>query len=332
MQPAVSVVVTAHNEEQGIAACLGALADEVDRCPGGMEIVLVDDRSHDRTGEIAAGLEIAALRILRIDDREHAELSARQVALDRGIRAARGEVVLLLDADAAPAPHWSVHMIELLEETGADAVAGAVWFRPERRPLARLETVDMTYRLSAGRLLASLGLPSGAVFGNFAFRRERYLALGGFSALGPSLVEDREFCHALQKAGGKVVYDPVPRVSVKACRGLREFLRQRQRAGSAPASAGSLLLRGWALLLPLLFVVALVWPLWGWPLFGLRYAVGALVVGNALARARQSRLTGYGFVYEPIALALGAAVFISSRRRRRIHWGGLDYVRSTEWR
>jgi glycosyltransferase involved in cell wall biosynthesis len=87
----VSVVLPAYNEEQGIAAVVEGL-----RARSVLEVVVVDDGSSDRTAERAAA---AGARVVR-----HPYNKGNGAAVKTGIREARGEVVLLIDADGQHDP------------------------------------------------------------------------------------------------------------------------------------------------------------------------------------------------------------------------------------
>ncbi|HVZ32379.1 MAG TPA: glycosyltransferase family 2 protein [Polyangiaceae bacterium] len=85
----ISIVIPAHNEEGAIGNVLLALCEHT---PAGVdEIIVVDDGSTDRTGEIA---EAAGVRVIRQPSNR-----GYGAALNAGIRAASGEYILTLDAD-----------------------------------------------------------------------------------------------------------------------------------------------------------------------------------------------------------------------------------------
>jgi hypothetical protein len=95
--PAVSVIVAARDESQSIEQALGSIA--------GMdypkfEVVAVDDRSGDGTGEIMerAAAGDARIRVLHIHELPQGWLGKCH-ALDRGARQASGELLLFTDGD-----------------------------------------------------------------------------------------------------------------------------------------------------------------------------------------------------------------------------------------
>lgn len=83
----ISVVIPAHNEEARIGATVRALRG----LPSIDEILVVDDGSADRTADCA---EAAGGRVLRLPANR-----GKGTALNEGVRAARGDLLLLLDAD-----------------------------------------------------------------------------------------------------------------------------------------------------------------------------------------------------------------------------------------
>lgn len=100
--PSLSVVVPARNEEAGIRAALTSLLSQ--DYPG-LEVVAVDDRSTDGTGDALrqAAASAPALRVLRIDDLPAGWLGKNH-ALWRGAAIARGQWLLFTDADVVFAP------------------------------------------------------------------------------------------------------------------------------------------------------------------------------------------------------------------------------------
>lgn len=112
--PRVSVVLPARDEAQGIGAVLEGLRAALDAARVSHEVVVVDDGSSDGTGEIARR---AGARVLR-----HPHAMGNGAAVKAGIRAARGEVVALLDADGQHDPADIPRMLDLLGEEWAMVV------------------------------------------------------------------------------------------------------------------------------------------------------------------------------------------------------------------
>lgn len=90
----LSVVVPAYNEAMRLPATLAALRAYLDAEHPGAEVIVVDDGSNDATADVAARCDPRAV-CLRQD---HAGKGA---AVRRGVLAARGRWILLMDADMA---------------------------------------------------------------------------------------------------------------------------------------------------------------------------------------------------------------------------------------
>ncbi len=93
----ISVVVPAFNEERLLAATLDAIrsAARVFDDRGGWELIVCDNNSTDRTGEIARA---AGARVVF---EPHNQISR---ARNRGAAAASGEWLVFVDADSVPSP------------------------------------------------------------------------------------------------------------------------------------------------------------------------------------------------------------------------------------
>jgi glycosyltransferase involved in cell wall biosynthesis len=101
--PALSVVVPAYNEEMRLPNTLARIFAYLDQQPYRSEVIVADDGSTDGTAGLAERLAAARanLRLLRLDHR------GKGFTVRAGALAARGEYVLLCDADlAVPIEEW----------------------------------------------------------------------------------------------------------------------------------------------------------------------------------------------------------------------------------
>jgi glycosyltransferase involved in cell wall biosynthesis len=157
----VSLIVTTKNSERTLAACLDS-ARRQDHSP--IEIIVVDNRSTDATPQIAH-----RLADLVID--AGPERSAQRNA---GVRAARGEYVMILDADMVLEPDVVSAAVDAAQ-TGAMAVA-----IPEASFGEGFWSACKVFERS---FYGDDALVSAARF----FPRDRVLALGGYdeSLTGP---------------------------------------------------------------------------------------------------------------------------------------------------
>jgi glycosyltransferase involved in cell wall biosynthesis len=202
----VSVIVPCRNEERFIGRCLESI-QRSDYPADRWEVIVADGLSDDGTrAEVAAFCALDA-RVRMIDNPER----ITPTALNRAIDAARGEVIVRLDAHAEMAPDYISKCVAALQCSGA-ANAGGVRVERAQEPglFAGAIVAALTCRFGVGNARYRLGT-SGAgwvdtVFGG-CWRREVFERIGKFN---PRLVrsQDIEFNQRLQRAGGKIWMTP----------------------------------------------------------------------------------------------------------------------------
>jgi glycosyltransferase involved in cell wall biosynthesis len=203
----VSVVIPAFNEEEGITAVVaGVLARHSWR-----EVLVVDDGSTDRTAERAS---VAGARVVR-----HPYNKGNGAAVKTGIREAKGDVVLLMDADGQHDPDDAAGLIAPIGVH--DMAIGARAARDQ--PLGR--AVGNAVFKAVASWLTGRPIPD-VTSGYRAARREQLLDVlhllpNGFSYPTTS-------CLAFLKAGHNVTFVPIrarPRVGRSKIRALRDGTR-----------------------------------------------------------------------------------------------------------
>ena len=203
----VSVVIPAFNEEHGI----GAVVERLRARHAFGELIVVDDGSSDAT---AARAEAAGARVLR-----HPYNKGNGAAVKTGIRAARGDVVLLMDADGQHDPDEALRLLEPLETHDMVIGARAAGDQGATRALGNAIFKALASWLT-GRPIPDL------TSGFRAARRERLLEIlhllpNGFSYPTTS-------CLALMKAGHSVGFVPIKagrRVGRSKIRVLRDGVK-----------------------------------------------------------------------------------------------------------
>jgi dolichol-phosphate mannosyltransferase len=117
--PALSVVIPAYNEQANVVPCYRELRSVLEAHGESFEVVFVDDGSTDGTGEALCALARTDPRVRVLRFRRNAGQTA---ALHAGFRAARGAVVVTMDADLQNDPHDIPKLLAVLP--GQDAVCG----------------------------------------------------------------------------------------------------------------------------------------------------------------------------------------------------------------
>lgn len=197
----VSVVIPARDEAQRIGPCLAGLASD----PDVAEIVVVDDRSSDGTAAVAAA---AGARVVSGRDLPSGWVG-KPWALQQGLEAATGEIVVTLDADTRPRPGL-VRVLAAELDAGADLVTGGVRFVCDsagERWLHPSLLATLVYRFGPVGVEAPANPRRVLVNGQcVAARRERLLAAGGFAAAAGHMTDDVALGRALAAAGWRISF------------------------------------------------------------------------------------------------------------------------------
>ena len=189
----VSFVVPARNGERWINDVLAGIASQRDGRP--FEIIVVDDRSEDRTREIVSALDWPDLRLLAGPGRGAA------AAVNAGIRAAKHPLIGQVDQDVILHDGWLGELAAALEDPAVAAAQGCyVTDRTSDLP-SRVMGFDLEQRYSA---LVD-GRTTHVCTGNSIYRAEALHRVGLFDArLGYGY--DNDMSYRLQQAGYRLVF------------------------------------------------------------------------------------------------------------------------------
>src|SRR5436190_2203433 len=116
--PKISVVIPARDEERTIEKTVRALLAQTYR---ELEIIVVNDRSTDATGEILANIEDARLVVVENSEPPHGWLG-KPWALHQGSQHANGELLLFMDADVYYAPEAIAAAVAEIEDRGVPMI------------------------------------------------------------------------------------------------------------------------------------------------------------------------------------------------------------------
>jgi glycosyltransferase involved in cell wall biosynthesis len=118
--PRLSVFLPVYNEEPNLPALHGKLLDAMRRLGESFEVIYVDDGSRDASLKILAEFAAADPRVRVISFRRNYGQTAAMAA---GIEAARGEILIPMDADLQNDPADIERLLKKLDE-GYDVVSG----------------------------------------------------------------------------------------------------------------------------------------------------------------------------------------------------------------
>src|SRR4051812_39284049 len=142
MKPFLSVLIPCRNEVRFLGRCLASVLAN-DYPAERMEVLVVDGASTDGTREVIAAWAAGDERVRMVENPQ----GTTPAALNRGIEAARGEVIARVDAHAALAGSYLSRAVDYLESTGAGNVGGVMHTRAQREgPWAGPVIAALTHR------------------------------------------------------------------------------------------------------------------------------------------------------------------------------------------
>ncbi len=200
--PFVTVVMPIRNEADFIGRSLGAvLAQDYPR--DRLEVLVVDGMSSDDTRQVVAEVAAADGRVRLLDN------PARVVptAMNIGIAAAHGEVIVRVDGHTAIAPDYVARCVHHLQQTGADNVGG---------PMQPAGLTPMGEAIAAATS-SPFGIPTRFHHSNRpgyvdtvymgAWPRAALARVGGFDE---ALIrnQDYELNYRIRRSGGRIYFAP----------------------------------------------------------------------------------------------------------------------------
>jgi hopene-associated glycosyltransferase HpnB len=181
----VDVIVPARNEERLLPRTLRALR-ALDY-PGEWRLTVVDDRSDDRTAEVAHAAGASVVRGAPLPE----EWVGKVWALEQGARRSRADFLLLTDADIRHSPRSLRCLVAEAEAGRLDLVSRMARLRCESGAERLLiPAFVFFFNLLYPMPLANTGRRPAAAGGCILLRRSALDRIGGFRAMRGAVIDD----------------------------------------------------------------------------------------------------------------------------------------------
>jgi cellulose synthase/poly-beta-1,6-N-acetylglucosamine synthase-like glycosyltransferase len=297
--PTVSIVIPCRNEGRFIAKCLESILDNgypVDK----LEVIVIDGMSDDDTRSIIRGYSSRSALIKIVDNPQ----KVTPFALNIGILAATGEIIMRLDAHTVCEKDYILRCVEALHKYDADDVGG-LWriVARDNTSVGRAIVKALTTRLGVGNVRHRLSKSEEPEIVDtvpfFCCRREVFQKVGLFNER-LTRIQDMEFKRRLVRTGGKIMLVPGAITSYQARSDLKSFVRHNWADGLwtvlAFAHSDVMPVR-WRHLAPACLVAALIgsgllaiaFPLFSWMFFGIVgiYILATFALSTKIALAER---------------------------------------------
>jgi len=201
VQPLVSIIVPARNEEASLATCLDSL---IAQTGVSFETIVVDDHSTDRTREIAQSF--TGIRLIDagpLPDR----WTGKNNAVAAGARAARGQWLLFTDADTLHLAGSLARALQEAEENHADFLS----YSPEQIAVTfwEMATLPVVFAELARQYppskVSDPASTAAAANGQYILvKRDVYDSVGGHAAVASHILEDVALARAVKASGHRI--------------------------------------------------------------------------------------------------------------------------------
>ena len=252
----ISVVIAARNEKENIGKLLASI--EKQTYPNHLfEVIVVDDHSTDNTATVVNSFLFAKLINLQFDNIN----SYKKKAIETGIAAASGDLIVTTDADCIVQENWLKTIAAFKEKTNAVFIAAPVKMEYRSDLLQTFQTLD--FLVLQGITAASVqkrihNMCNGA---NLAYERKVFFEVNGFA--GIDHIASGDDMLLMQKISqhfhGKISYllSNETIVTTQAAKTWKEFFSQRIRWASKATNYNDIKIFG-ALFLVYFFNCALL--------------------------------------------------------------------------
>ena len=341
--PLVTLIIPARDEAHNIARCLGSVL--ASSYPA-LEVIVLDDHSTDGTGDVARATARDDPRVRVVVPPPLPEgWFGKSWACAHGAGLARGERLLVIDADTELAPDLIVRLVNAQRSRGADLLSvggrqelGSFW---ERVVQPQVFTMILARFGNTERVTKSRHAFDKIANGQcIMVRRDAYEQVGGHAVVRDKVAEDLMLAQAFFRAGKQVsLVLGIQQLSTRMYTSLGELVRGWGKNIFAGAVDALPLGRvGGAIVLPLLLVTPAVLMLI--PPVATVLALTGVLDQSAIPHAAATLLLmlGWGFISTAFGLSplwgvlypLGTAVmlFIIVRavvRGRNVAWKGREY-------
>lgn len=227
--PPVTILIACYNEEASIADTLRSVAAQ--DYPGELEVLVVDDGSHDRSVEVAeaaiAGIASERYRF-RVERMQRNGGKAR--ALNHALAVSAHELVITLDGDSWVYRNAIRNLVERLycDPDGTVAVAGAILVRNSRKNwITRVQEWDYFHGIAAVKRMQSMY--HGTLVAQGAFSLYTRTALNEVGGWPECVGEDIVLSWSLLERGYRLGYAEDACVFTNVPDTLKQFANQRRR-------------------------------------------------------------------------------------------------------
>jgi cellulose synthase/poly-beta-1,6-N-acetylglucosamine synthase-like glycosyltransferase len=230
----VTLLIAARNEEENITLTIEDILAQ-DYPKHLLEVIIVDDHSTDRTAEIISSYSSQGIKLLQMNEAQKLN-SYKKKAIAEAIKLSTGDLMVATDADCRMGSQWLSSVVSYYESEQPVMISSPVAYFQEKTLFERLQTLEFSYLIGIGASFIGNGRASTCNGANFAYRKDVFYEVGGFTGIDDLASGDDELL--LQKVAecypGRIGFlkEREAIVYTHAKPTLADFLQQRRRWAS----------------------------------------------------------------------------------------------------
>ena len=247
----ISVIIAARNEEKTLPRLLRRLQEQTYQH---FEVIVIDDYSTDTTTNVILPYLNDNVWLLRPSVPEH--LSSKKRAIEAGVKAAKGELIVVTDADCYPEAEWLETINKYYDYYQPNFMAAPVKYQHTDDVLSIFQTIDFMILQGITAAGVRSGWHSMCNGANLAYKKQAFQQVHGFENIDNIATgDDMLLMDKIKRLDpSRVIYikDKEAIVTTKPMPGWKDFFMQRRRWASKSKNYND------SSLLPVLIFVLLV--------------------------------------------------------------------------
>jgi len=230
----LSIIIPARNESHQIVETIQSIL--MQNYPIDLfEIIVVDDHSEDDTALKVQSIQCQKVRLIKLQNIQlnSAEIAYKKRAIEVGIEASIGNIIVTTDADCTHHNNWLRTIANIFESKDINMVSGPVLFHYNQHWFQKFQALDFLGMIGITAASIQMGMFNLANGANLAYRKTVFKAVNGFKGIdnkasGDDMLLIYKFAQVdaskvlFLKSEGAVTY-------TKCAAILGEFIQQRLR-------------------------------------------------------------------------------------------------------
>lgn len=327
--PSATVIVAARDEEDKILRCLNSLG-RLEYPEDKLEVIIVDDRSKDRTGIIIDEFILSHKNFKKIvPDEPKGEMVGKVNALATAIKQAEGEIILTTDADCEVKPLWVKTIASYYQDDVG--MVDSYTTQVADKPFNGMQAIDFIYLLLVAGGTINLKAPITCIGNNMSFRKKAYDEIGGYESLPFSVTEDFTLLRAIYKLGKYKILFPLEKdalITSIPCPDIKSLYHQKKRwsIGGLGVPARGFLIMFWGFVTHVLMLLTPFFysPVWLYLIF-FKIAMDFFVLYPVHVKLGIEKNLKYFWAFQIYYILYVVALPFIVLLNRKVIWKGREY-------